>query len=710
MPVFNGQAVDEAVTNPAFLDAQVDDTAFGIITLANGAPASGPTIVNIQGLMNHLETTTGATETTDGTSYSSQTRITNGDDHETALGDLDSAFNGVTGHTHDGTDGHGPALTASSITGNPLHGYFVQAVDLTAVTGSNYDVSAYLSGYPVSAGPTSEGIVVTSTFNRTVLQQATGTNEGDPYVDGSGNVVYGRVTNSGGPSGTWTLDFFSLIGGTETAYSFASPSDIRWYFQQLFNPLSDAPVYSEIAIIPSDNATADVIPATTSLQGKVMLASAAAADVGTAGSAGTANATVANADHVHRGVSSFKKTAGTTRYGGLAFTPGTGINITDNADGSYTWDATGTSGVSDIAANGGSPETGSISLNDGNGVAVRDTGSGNFEFDNKNQCNSLLNGAFDLWQRYGASPSDTVANTVTKYIADRWAIKNSLGPSGVITGSQVAGGVDGSKYGLSVQITTAPTSSPNNGTETYQTLENFDSLKYYNKSASWGLWLKALGNVTQVGLQFVYNTTEALATTTIGSEVLVAVTTGAFSLGSVLNQAIGTAQTLAGVVGVRIRITAVSSGNTYDVTNGYILEQAMWNPGSQLGTFKRQFDTFLEELEGAQRFFEKSYDIGVAPGSATMVGQWELYQPNTTGTLYQSTPYHVSKRVSVSPTIYSPNSGSVNNIYNLSAPADVSVSSVTVFGAYGFSQIVLGGSVGTNQVAQWQWINDAEIY
>lgn len=35
MPVVDGQAVNAAVTNPAFLDAQVDDTALGVITLAN---------------------------------------------------------------------------------------------------------------------------------------------------------------------------------------------------------------------------------------------------------------------------------------------------------------------------------------------------------------------------------------------------------------------------------------------------------------------------------------------------------------------------------------------------------------------------------------------------------------------------------------------------------------------------------------------------
>ena len=709
MPVFDGQAVDQAVTNPAFLDAQVDDTAFGIIGLSNTAPASGAPIGNTQGLLNHLESTTGCTETSDGTTYSSQTRITNGQNHEVALGELDSAFDGTTGHKHSGSMGDGPPLPGTAITGNPLKGSFVQGVDLSAVTGTSYDVSSYLTGFPVSSGPTVEGIVVTGGFNRVVLQQATGAFTGDPYLDAFGNVVYGRVTNTGGPSGTWTLSFYSLIGGTETVYNFISASDIRWFFQQLFNPLVDAPVYSEIAIIPSDNATADVITATTSLQGKVMLASAAATNVGTSSSAGTANATVANADHVHRGVASFAKTAGTLRYGAISLTPGTGINITDNTDGSYTIDSTGASGVSSIAANGGSPETGAISLNDGPGISITDTGGGNFTIASSSVNNALLNGAFDLWTRYG-STTVNIGDGNTIYAADRWAVKCSLGPSGVISNSRIAGSVDGSKYASQVQISTAPTSSPNNGTEYYQILENFDSMKFYNKSASFSVQLKALGNVTQVGIAFVYNTTEVLGTpTVIGTETLVTVSTGAFAMGSILNQAIGTAQTTSGVIGIRIRITAVSSGNTYDLNNGYIVEQAMLNVGSTVGTFKRQFDSIADEIEGCQRFYEKSYDYGTNQGAVGATpGQIEIYQPLTTGILYWFTFYQVTKRVTPTPTIYSPQTGAAGFIFNGSTLSDVAVSTVGVTGQKGFSQI--NATINTDQVAQWQYSADAEIY
>lgn len=397
-----------------------------------------------------------------------------------------------------------------------------------------------------------------------------------------------------------------------------------------------------------------------------------------------------------------------------------GSQVTGNISGNAA-NVTGTV----AASNGGTGQT-SLTLNNvllGNGTSpvqfVAPGTSGNVLTSNgttwlssppagsaPNVPNNLLNSAFDLWQR---GTSVVIVNASSVYQADRWYVSNTLGTDGEITYSQIAGTLDGSKYATQVQITQAPTAGQNNGTEFFQTLENSDSLRFYNKTASSSINIKALGNVTQVGIQFMYNTTEAKVNTTIGSEVLVTVSTGAFTLGSILSQAIGTSQTTSGVIGFRVRITAVSSGNTYDLNNGYILEQGMMNLGTTVGSYQRLGGSLGEELEACQRFYEKSYDITVNPGTVTMVGQWELYQPNTTGTLFEAVPYHVSKRVSVSPIVYSPNSGSANNIYNLSAPADVGVSSITVFGMYGFSQIVLTGSVNTNQVAQWHWINDAEI-
>lgn len=114
MPVFDGQPVSAAITNPAFLYKNTDDTTTGIVGLLSAAPASGASIANIQGAVNHTLNTTGATVTTDGTTYSSTTVITNGTNHKIALGALDARFNGTTGHNHDGTAGNGPIITTAA--------------------------------------------------------------------------------------------------------------------------------------------------------------------------------------------------------------------------------------------------------------------------------------------------------------------------------------------------------------------------------------------------------------------------------------------------------------------------------------------------------------------------------------------------------------------------------------------------------------------
>jgi hypothetical protein len=284
MPVFNGQPVDQGVTNPQFVDRTVDDTKVGKLNLHDPSSAN---VDDIQGTVNHLKGTTGATQTADGTTYSSQKVVTDGDNHQAAIGKLDARFHETTGHTHDGTAGNGPKLTSSDFTGVPLQGFYVQASDLSSVTGSSAAVNIPMSGQTASSGTTVEGVVVTAPDNKVILRDSVTDAE---FIDGTGNIVYGRLTYNSGTA-TWTLAFYSEIAGTETAYTFASSTNIRWYYQKLFNPLSDAPTYSTAA------------KTATSLKGVRSLRSGS---------------------------------GGTKRSGDIALIAGTNTGITDNGDGTFT--------------------------------------------------------------------------------------------------------------------------------------------------------------------------------------------------------------------------------------------------------------------------------------------------------------------------------------------------------------------------------------
>jgi hypothetical protein len=214
----------------------------GILGMDNGAPASGVPLFNVQGGLNQLYTGTGATETTPGTTYTSQTVITNGDNHQAALGKLDAKFHHTTGHTHDGTAGNGGPIAPGSIGSIPLFGTYVQGANLLGITGTSTNVTANLSGETPSTLSTVEGVPVNVGPNRVLLLSALAASYEERLRDVSGNPVYGRLTEA---AGVWTLSFFKYVLGVETAHNFTGAVDLIWFYQKLFKRIVNAPVYSD---------------------------------------------------------------------------------------------------------------------------------------------------------------------------------------------------------------------------------------------------------------------------------------------------------------------------------------------------------------------------------------------------------------------------------------------------------------------------------
>lgn len=254
MGVFDGQAVSAAVTNPAFLDANADDVALGVIGFHNANVASGAFVDNIQREANSLNSFTGCTLNSVYNflpTWSASYVGSSTDNLKQRSEALTARFHGSTGHSHDGTNGEGPRIIASTLSAVPLRGYVNQGADILAVTGTSTDVSTQMSLKTPSTSSTVTGVVVTVPFNKVIIRQASGLNTDDEYTDGSGNIVYGRITES---LGVWTLSYYVDLSGVETPYNFTTSSDVRWYFQELYNPMSNPPVYSEFAFIPSDMA------------------------------------------------------------------------------------------------------------------------------------------------------------------------------------------------------------------------------------------------------------------------------------------------------------------------------------------------------------------------------------------------------------------------------------------------------------------------
>lgn len=328
MGILNGEPVNAAYTNPAFLDRRLDDTAIGKYTLANTDPISGSSVTNIQRELNSEASFTG--NTLNSVYNNLPTYVNNdvgsaNDSLRTRADALTGKFNSTTGHTHDGTTGQGPQISAANLANVPYRGYWLAGLDILGVTGSSVDVSSQMVGLTPNGGPTVIGVVTDPTNNKLPVVNASGPDENEHFHDSSGNLVYGRITYA---ASVWTLSFYVLVGNTETAYSFASSSDVRWYYQHIYNPMIYAPTYSELTYLPSENVTADVITATQALQGKVLLSSSAGSDIGSSGSIGTANATVANSDHTHRGVRSLAKQGSTQLFGDVTLSAGDQIILT----------------------------------------------------------------------------------------------------------------------------------------------------------------------------------------------------------------------------------------------------------------------------------------------------------------------------------------------------------------------------------------------
>lgn len=242
--------------------------------------------------------------------------------------------------------------------------------------------------------------------------------------------------------------------------------------------------------------------------------------------------------------------------------------------------------------------------------------------------NYFVNGGFDYWQAVGTAAAVTAAGgssptNVLSYVPDQWYVNNILGAGsaeGVITGSQQVAANPGSSFGFQVIVSTTPSGTGvQSGLEVYQSLSNLASLALINKTVSVGVLAKATGNVNAIGISLMYNTTTTkVATgsgTVLGTEVIRNINSTGWTLASLINQTVGTAMTTNGILGVRIRVAGVSSGNAWDLNNGFILEQAQMNKGG-LAAWARQYDDPANELVACQYFFEKSYPVATPPGTA----------------------------------------------------------------------------------------------
>lgn len=102
------------------------------------------------------------------------------------------------------------------------------------------------------------------------------------------------------------------------------------------------------------------------------------------------------------------------------------------------------------------------------------------------------------------------------------------------------------------------------------------------------------------------------------------------------------------------------------------ITNVMTNIGTEANYYHNKL--LSQELLDCQRYYEKSYNIDILPGSTTDAGSiGERYGSNTASPYYK-TIYYVKKRVTPTINLYSPNGGAISRWYDGTNGANVVVS------------------------------------
>lgn len=222
-----------------------------------------------------------------------------------------------------------------------------------------------------------------------------------------------------------------------------------------------------------------------------------------------------------------------------------------------------------------------------------------------------------------------------------------------------------------------------------------------NFSVSAGVWTHTSGPIVQV--------VEA-PSGVYGSNVTFSVEDPSATISVTVGSVSGTIAAGSGRRGVTLSIPSGSG----DLTVQWSATNATYKrPQLERGDSATRFEYRPNALEFmlCQQYYEKSYDLGVAPGTATEQGQAAFFLYGLTSANYAggaTSNLKVTKRATPAITLYSPQTGAVGKIYNAGNSADVSCAAVSI-GQNGF--FVTSDSFGPTVTInlRWQWTADAEL-
>lgn len=345
-----------------------------------------------------------------------------------------------------------------------------------------------------------------------------------------------------------------------------------------------------------------------------------------------------------------------------------------------------------------------------------------------NQANLCINGSLDFWQR-GTSFAGIAAG-VTTYGSDRF-LYAALNTTGIVTMSQDTdiptldqSGFQ-SSFSIKVQPTTADaTLGATDVARLGYRMEGNDYKKLKGKKIGISFWVKSnkIGtyciSVQNNGADRSYILEYTINVSNTWEHKVLSLplnyTGGTDNFGTA--KGLEVSWTLMSGTTYQAAVGAWQTGEFYgtsnqvnfmdNVANIFRLAQVQIVEDAVKSSFSRHGITRGAELEACQRYYEKSYEEAVAPGSIANEGS-EALRSSITGTHIHPVRF-VTKKVSpASISIYSNITGAINNVRDSSGGGvDNGATAITRNGQIGFNV-----TVTTNDAAaiSFQWTANAEL-
>ncbi|WP_053194232.1 DUF2793 domain-containing protein [Chelatococcus sp. CO-6] len=168
-----------------------------------------------------------------------------------------------------------------------------------------------------------------------------------------------------------------------------------------------------------------------------------------------------------------------------------------------------------------------------------------------------------------------------------------------------------------------------------------------------------------------------------------------------------------GTASASINGAAVAKGGTVSLAGGANVTVRFSGgtfalPQLERGTVPSAFEVrpFSQELIMCQRYFEKSYNLEVAPGTASQMGRRNQNTFQIAANHRADIPFRVIKRAAPTVTIYNPSTGAAGQV-RAQPDADITIGGIYVPGGAGC--MIDFVTTATTQAVYWHWAAEAEL-